>query len=347
VSAQKHRGEKILVLNIGVIGAGRIGKVHAENLVTRIPHVNVLAIADVAVQAAQETARRLHIPKATQDYREILANPDIQAVAICSATDTHSQIIIEAAKAGKHIFCEKPIDFDLNRIDNVLAAVDQAGVKLQIGFNRRFDANYARVRQAIVSGEIGDLHMLHIISRDPAPPPISYIKVSGGIFLDMTIHDLDMARFLTGSEAVEIYTVAGVKVDPAIGEAGDVDTALIVMKFANGVTVTIDNSRKAVYGYDQRVEAFGSGGAISTDNVYPNMATISTAQSVRRDLPLNFFMQRYTESYAVEMQAFVDAVVNDNPVPVTGNDGRIPVIMGLAARKSYEENRPVQFEEMV
>ncbi len=335
-----------MTLNFGVIGAGRIGKVHAENLVTRIPDVNVLAIADVAEQAAQEVSRRLHIPKATVDYREILADPDIHAVAICSATDTHSQIITEAAQAGKHIFCEKPIDFDVKRIDSALSAVAKAGVKLQIGFNRRFDPNYARVKQAITSGEIGDLHMLHIISRDPAPPPISYIKVSGGIFLDMTIHDLDMARFLTGSDAVEIYTVAGVKVDPAIGEAGDVDTALIVMKFANGVTVTIDNSRKAVYGYDQRVEAFGSGGAISTDNVYPNMATISTAQNIRRDLPLNFFMQRYTESYANEIQAFVDAVVNDKPVPVTGHDGRVPVIMGLAAKKSQLENRPVLLSEI-
>jgi myo-inositol 2-dehydrogenase / D-chiro-inositol 1-dehydrogenase len=350
VSGFAHRKilkDNNMTLNIGVIGAGRIGKVHAENLVTRIPDANVSVIADVALQVAQEAARRLHIPKATIDYREILNDPDIRAVAICSATNTHSQIIIEAAEAGKHIFCEKPIDFDLKRIDKVLGAVEKAGVKLQIGFNRRFDANYARVKQAIISGEIGDLHMLHIISRDPSPPPISYIKVSGGIFLDMTIHDLDMARFLTDSEATEVYTVAGVKVDAAIGEAGDVDTALIVMKFANGVTVTIDNSRKAVYGYDQRVEAFGSGGAISTDNVYPNMATISTAQNIRRDLPLNFFMQRYTESYAVEMQAFVDAVVNDKPVPVTGNDGLVPVIMGLAAKKSHLENRPVQLDEIM
>lgn len=335
-----------MTLNIGVIGAGRIGKVHAETLVTRIPDANVVAVADVALDAAQQLARRLRIPKATTNYREILTDDSIDVVAICSATDTHSMIITEAAEAGKHIFCEKPIDFDLKRIDKVLAAVDKAGVKLQIGFNRRFDANYARVRQAIVSGEIGDLHVVHIISRDPAPPPISYVKVSGGIFLDMSIHDFDMARFLTGSEAVEVYTVAGVKIDPAIGEAGDVDTAFITMKFANGVTVTIDNSRKAVYGYDQRVEAFGSGGAISTDNIYPNAATISTAHYIQRDLPLNFFMQRYTESYAVEMQAFLDSVVNNKPVPVTGRDGRVPVVMGLAAKKSYTEGRPVRLDEI-
>ena len=335
-----------MTLNIGVIGAGRIGKVHAETLVQRVPGVNVTAVADVVPAAAQDLAARLHIPKATADYKEILADKNIQAIAICSATDTHSQIIMEAAAAGKHIFCEKPVDLDLNRIDKALEAVAKAGVKLQIGFNRRFDANYARVRQAIESGEIGELHMLHIISRDPAPPPISYIKVSGGIFMDMTIHDFDMARFLTGSEAVEVYTVAGVKVDPAIGEAGDVDTAFIVMKFANGATVSIDNSRKAVYGYDQRVEAFGSSGSISTDNIYPNAATISTGQNIRRDLPLNFFMQRYTQSYEAEMQAFVNAVVNDKPVPVGGADGRAPVVMGLAAKKSHLENRPVLMSEI-
>jgi myo-inositol 2-dehydrogenase / D-chiro-inositol 1-dehydrogenase len=335
-----------MTLNIGVIGAGRIGKVHAETLVQRVPGVSVIAVADVIPAAAQDLAGRLHIGKATADYKEILADKNIQAIAICSATDTHSQIIMEAAAAGKHIFCEKPIDLDLARIDKALAAVAKAGVKLQIGFNRRFDANYARVRQAIESGEIGELHMLHIISRDPAPPPISYIKVSGGIFMDMTIHDFDMARFLTGSEALEVYTIAGVKVDPAIGAAGDVDTAFIVMKFANGATVTIDNSRKAVYGYDQRVEAFGSNGTISTDNIYPNAATISNGQSIHRDLPLNFFMQRYTQSYESEMQAFVNAVVNNQPVPVSGADGRAPVVMGLAAKKSHLENRPVKLSEI-
>ncbi len=335
-----------MTLKMGVIGAGRIGKVHAETLVQRVPNVSVAAVADVVPAAAQDLAERLHIPVATADYKAILADKSIDAIAICSATDTHSQIITEAAEAGKHIFCEKPVDLDLKRIDAALAAVEKAGVKLQIGFNRRFDANYARVRQAIATGEIGELHMVHIISRDPAPPPISYIKVSGGIFMDMSIHDFDMARFLTGSEAVEVYTIAGVKVDPAIGEAGDVDTAFVVMKFANGATVTIDNSRKAVYGYDQRVEAFGSGGSIATDNIYPNAAIISTGEHIRRDLPLNFFMERYTQSYASEMQAFVDAIINNKPVPVTGADGRAPVVMGIAAKKSHLEQRPVRLDEI-
>jgi len=335
-----------MTLNIGIIGAGRIGKVHAETLVTRVTGVKVVAIADVALPAAQETAARLNIPTATDDYRQLLANPDIHAVIICSATDTHAQMIAESAEAGKHIFCEKPIAFDLGKIDSALQAAEKAGVKLQIGFNRRFDPNFARVRQAVQSGEIGQPHMLHIISRDPAPPPISYIKVSGGIFFDMTIHDFDMARFLIGSEVTEIYTAAGVMVDPAIGEAGDLDTAVIMLKFENGVIGTIDNSRKAVYGYDQRVEVFGSRGAINTGNQYPNAAIISTPDNIRRDLPLNFFMERYTESYRAEMQAFISAVVEDKPVPVTGHDGRVPVVMGMAARKSYEENRPVRLDEI-
>jgi myo-inositol 2-dehydrogenase/D-chiro-inositol 1-dehydrogenase len=202
------------------------------------------------------------------------------------------------------------------------------------------------VRQAVASGEIGTPHLMHIVSRDPAPPPVSYVKVSGGIFLDMTIHDFDMARFLIGDEVEEVYTAAGVMVDPEIGKAGDLDTALVVLRFKSGVIGTIDNSRKAVYGYDQRVEILGSQGSIATGNCYPNQAVISTATAVKRDLPLNFFMDRYTDSFANELRAFVAAVLEDKPTAVTGIDGRIPVVMGLAARKSYDERRPVRLEEM-
>lgn len=335
-----------MALTVGVIGAGRIGKLHAENLATRIHDVKVKAIADVNILTAQQTADRLHIPDAWPHYHEILTDSQIDAVVICSSTDTHSQIIMEAAQAGKHIFCEKPIDFDLQKIDRVLDEVEKAGVKFQVGFNRRFDSNYGRARQAVVEGEIGDPHILHIISRDPAPPPIEYVKTSGGLFLDMMIHDFDMARFLIGSEVEEVYTLAGVRVDPRIGEVGDVDTAVVMLKFENGVIGTIDNSREAVYGYDQRVEVFGSKGAISTNNNYPNSAVLSTANSVHRDLPLNFFMQRYTESYFLEMEDFVEAVLEDKPVPVGGIDGRVPVVMGLAARKSYDESRPVKLSEI-
>ena len=313
-------------LNIGLIGAGRIGRVHAENLTFRIPEARLSLVADISEDAARQCALRYHIPRAVGDYRALLESPEVDAVVVCSATATHAQIIEAAANAGKHIFCEKPIALDLAAIDRALEAVERAAVKLQIGFNRRFDANYRRVRQAIEQGEIGQPQILHIISRDPAPPPIEYVNVSGGMFLDMTIHDFDMARFLIGSEIEEIFTMAGVMVDRAIGAAGDVDTAVVLLKFASGAIGTIDNSRRAVYGYDQRVEILGSAGSIRIDNTYPNTALIGDQHSVRRDLPLHFFMERYTESYLVELAAFVDAVLHDRPVPVTGRDGRAPVL---------------------
>jgi myo-inositol 2-dehydrogenase/D-chiro-inositol 1-dehydrogenase len=333
-------------LNIGIIGAGRIGKVHAATLAYRIPAARMLAVADVDAMAAQQLAVQFKIPLATADYRDVLNDPTIDAVLICSGTDTHARFTKEAAQAGKHIFCEKPIAHSLAEIDQALAAVDKAGVKLQVGFNRRFDANFRRVRAAVERGEIGQPALLHIVSRDPAPPPVAYVKVSGGMFLDMTIHDFDMARFLIGAEVEEVYVQAEVTVDPAIGEAGDVDTAVIMLKFANGVIGTIDNCRRASYGYDQRVEILGSQGAISTMNNYPNAAVISDGASVRRDLPLNFFMDRYTESFADELVAFVDAVLHDKPVPVTGSDARVPVVMGLAAGKSHREGRPVKLSEI-
>src|SRR5881275_591959 len=249
-------------LKLGLIGAGRIGSLHAEHLTSRIPAGDLVMVADAFEEAARQCAERYAIPFTTQDYRDVLTRPDIQAVVICSSTDTHAQIIEAAALAGKHIFCEKPIALDLPSIDRALDAVERAGVKLQIGFNRRFDANYHRVHQAVEQGEIGRLHLLHLISRDPAPPPIEYIRVSGGLFLDMTIHDFDMARFLAGSEVDEIFVLAGVMDDPAIGAEGDVDTAVIMLRFTNGVIGTIENSRCASYGYDQRVEVLGSAGAV-------------------------------------------------------------------------------------
>lgn len=333
-------------LRFGVIGAGRIGKIHAENLATRIPGAAVAAIADIDLPSAQETASRLHIRSVYPDYHAILSDPNIDAVAICSSTDTHANIIVEAARAGKHIFCEKPIAYDLKKIDAALEAVRQAGVKLQIGFNRRFDPNFAHVRAMVAEGKIGTPHIVRITSRDPAPPPVSYIKVSGGMFLDMTIHDFDMARFLTGSEVEEVFTAAGVMVDPAIGEAGDVDTAVITLRFANGAIGTIDNSRKAVYGYDQRVEVFGSGGMVQALNNTPHNDIYANAEGVQTARPLYFFLERYTESFIAEMKSFVKSVVEDSQPPVTGIDGRIPVVIGMAAKKSLLENRPVKISEI-
>jgi myo-inositol 2-dehydrogenase/D-chiro-inositol 1-dehydrogenase len=333
-------------LRIGIIGAGRIGRVHAESLAFRIPEAAPSAIADINGDAAQEVAERCGIPRVATDSKEILNDPAIDAVLICSPTETHANLIVGAARAGKHVFCEKPIDHSLSNIDRALQEVKRSGVKLQVGFNRRFDANFVRVHNAIMQGEIGTPHLMHIVSRDPGPPPLSYIKTSGGIFLDMTIHDFDMARFLVGDEIESLYATGGVRVDPEIGKVGDLDTAVIVLQFKNGVIGTIDNSRKAAYGYDQRVEILGSKGAIATENCYPNQAILSTAAAIQRDLPLNFFMERYTESFVSELRAFVQAVVLDQPVPVNGIDGRVAVVMALAARKSYDERRPVQLEDV-
>jgi myo-inositol 2-dehydrogenase/D-chiro-inositol 1-dehydrogenase len=333
-------------LNIGIIGAGRIGNVHAETLAVRIPDANAVAIADVNFEAAEKVAIRFGIPQVVAGAEELLADRRIDAVLVCSPTGTHADLIVAAAEAGKHIFCEKPIDFSLAKIDRALAAVRRSGVKLQIGFNRRFDSNFARVRQAIIGGEIGTPHLLHITSRDPAPPPIGYVKASGGMFLDMSIHDFDMARFLIGDEVEEIYTAAAVRIDPQIGEAGDVDMAVMTLRFRNGVIGTIDNCRQAVYGYDQRVEVLGSAGSIVTGNCYPNEAVISSANTVHRDLPLNFFMDRYAESFANELRAFVRAVIDDKSTSVTGDDGRVPVVMAIAAKKSLDERRSVRLDEI-
>lgn len=332
-------------IRIGLIGAGRIGRLHAQTVMQQLPDAVIASVTDVNEAAAYDVSQSLGVQRVVPSVDDLLADDTLDAVLICSSTDTHAPFIIKAAQAGKHIFCEKPIASELAQIDEALAAVDSAGVKLMIGFNRRFDPNAQRIKQAIERGEIGAPHLLHIVSRDPAPPPIAYVRVSGGMFFDMTIHDFDMARFLLG-DVTEIYAAAGNLVDPAIGEAGDVDTALITLKFESGAMGVIDNSRQAVYGYDQRMEVFGSKGSASSDNLFSDEVTISTVDNVRRSVPLNFFMERYIPAYAAELKAFVRCVVEDAPPPVTGDDGRVPVVMAMAARKSYEENRPVRLDEI-
>ena len=333
-------------LNVGVIGAGRIGRVHAENLAYHVRGATVVAVADVIEEAARKLAADLQIPAVYNDPAPIFADKSIDAVVICSSTDTHARFMEDAAAAGKHIFCEKPIALDLAKIDKALAAVEKAGVKPQIGFNRRFDPSFRRLREMVANGEIGTPHILHITSRDPAPPPINYVRVSGGIFLDMTIHDFDMARFMIGDEVDEIYVAGGVMVDEKIGEAGDIDTAVITLRFRNGAIGIIDNSRKAVYGYDQTVEVFGSAGLAHAANKTPDTVVRCDCTGVHTALPLYFFVERYAEAYVAEMQDFVNAVLNDTKPPVTGIDGRVPVVMGYAAKKSYEEHRPVKLSEI-
>jgi myo-inositol 2-dehydrogenase/D-chiro-inositol 1-dehydrogenase len=334
-------------LQLGLIGAGRIGQVHATSLASRAGRAELAVVTDAVPDAARSLADRFGVPRVAATYQDILADPTIDAVLICTPTDTHAALIAAAAEAGKHIFCEKPVALDLHQTDAALSAVARAGVKLQIGFNRRFDPSFARVRAAVASGEIGTPHILRIVSYDPAPPPIEYVKTSGGMLLDLSIHDFDMAGFLIGSEIDEVFTRGGVMIDEAIGRAGDIDTAVTFLHLANGTLGTIDNSRQAVYGYDQRVEILGSKGAIGVDNAYPNTAVISTAESVHRDLPFNFFPQRYRQAFAAELEAFVEAVIDHRPVPVSGADARRALAAALAAKRSLVEQRPVKVSEIV
>jgi myo-inositol 2-dehydrogenase/D-chiro-inositol 1-dehydrogenase len=263
-----------------------------------------------------------------------LENKNIDAVIICSSTDTHAQIIAEAAKAGKHIFCEKPIALDLKKIDEAIAAVEKAGVKLQVGFNRRFDPSFRKAKKMVAEGKIGTPHLVRISSRDPEPPPISYIKVSGGIFLDMMIHDFDMARYLLDQEVTELMAIGNCLVDPAIGKVGDIDTAIVSLKYEGGALGAIDNSRQAVYGYDQRIEVFGSKGCIVVGNKKPTEVEVSGAQDVKSDKPVFFFIERYTESYLAEMEEFIRCIKEDTEPLVSGFDGKMAVLMGYAAKES-------------
>ena len=330
-------------LRIGVIGAGRIGKLHSNNLATRVPNAELAAISDVYEPAAKELAEKLGVPNYYNDYHKILEDPTIDAVFICSSTDTHSPISIEAAKAGKHIFCEKPIDHDLDKIKAVLEEVKKAGVKYQVGFNRRFDRNFKHVHEVVQSGGIGDVQIVKVTSRDPEAPPLSYVKVSGGIFVDMTIHDFDMVRYLSGSEVEEVSAVGACLVNPEIGQAGDVDTCIITLKFANGALGVIDNSRQAVYGYDQRIEVFGSKGCITADNETPNNTTLYTADGVQKEKPLWFFLERYNDAFIAEENSFVDACLNGTDTVVGAFDGLQPVLIAIAAKESCEKGGvPVQ-----
>ena len=331
------------MLRLGIIGAGRIGKVHCESIGRYVKDAVVACVADPFMNAETEkTVKALGAEKVTKDYREILADKSIDAVLICSSTDTHAKISIEAIEAGKHVFCEKPVDHDVDKILEVKAALAKSNVKYQVGFNRRFDHNFEAVRDAIASGKIGHLDVLKICSRDPGAPPVEYIKVSGGIFLDMTIHDFDMVRFLSGDEVESVYAVGGVTVDKAIGEAGDIDTAIITMKLKGGTLAVIDNCRRATYGYDQRAEAFGALGQVAIANDCKSSAVISDASGVTAEKPLYFFLERYMQAYVKEITEFVDCIVNDKPVSVGIEDGLQAVAIGIAAKKSLETGMPVK-----
>ena len=335
------------MVTFGVIGAGRIGKVHTESICLHVKGARIKTLADPFMSdEVAAWAKDLGVEKTTKDYKEILSDPEIDAVMICSSTNTHSPISIEAIKAGKHVFCEKPIDHDLSKIQEVVDALKGSKVKYQVGFNRRFDHNFEAVKNAIVSGKIGDPQIIKITSRDPEPPSAEYAAVSGGMFLDMTIHDFDMVRYLAGCDAEEIYVQAAVLVDPAIGAAGDVDTALITLKMENGAIAMIDNCRKAVYGYDQRAEVLGTKGMVQTSNDTASSLVFSGADGITGEKPLYFFLERYMESFSREVQLFVKAIEEDTDTPLGVIDGLKPVLMGIAAKKSVEEHRPVKLSEI-
>ncbi len=329
---------------IGLLGCGRIGAMHAGLIAQRVPGTALAAVYDVVGEAASAVAEKFGARSADSPAAVIEAD-DVDAVAVCSSTDTHIDLLVEVAAAGKPAFVEKPLSLDLTEVDRGIAAASEAQIAVQVGFNRRFDAAHRSVRDRVAAGDVGDVHLVRISSRDPGPPPIAYIEVSGGIFCDMTIHDFDMARFVTGSEAVEVYATGAVRVDPAIGAAGDLDTAAVVVTHANGAVTIIDNSRRAVYGYDQRLEAFGSAGMACSEN--PPAATArywDSAGAHGTPLP-HFFLERYTPSYLAEWEAFA-ATVAGAPSPVSLADGRAPLVMGLAAWKSVREGRPVAVSEI-
>lgn len=332
-------------MKFGIVGAGRIGRVHAQSIQQAISGSSVVAITDVIKKSAESAAAEFGIPKVYDSYEELVKDPNVDAVLVCSSTDTHATVAIAAANAKKHVFCEKPVDLSVEKILAVKEAVTKNGVKLQVGFNRRFDHNFSRIKELSDSGELGKIEMIKITSRDPAPPPIEYVKVSGGIFTDMTIHDFDMACFQAGCPVTEVYAKGAVLVDKAIGEAGDIDTALITLTFENGVIGLIDNSRRAAYGYDQRLEVFGSKGAAVAENDKPTTVTVLTEKTVSSDKPLYFFLERYMKSFTDEIKAFIDSVENNKPTLVDIDDGLRPILIAQAAKKSLDENRPVKVEK--
>lgn len=333
-----------MTLRFGLLGAGRIGKVHAK-AITANSKAQLVAVADAFEKAATDLANQYGC--AIRSVDAIVNADDIDAVVICTPTDTHADLIEQLSRAGKAIFCEKPIDLDVERVKACLKVVDAEGATLMVGFNRRFDPHFQAVRKVIDEGQIGDVEMVTIVSRDPDAPPVDYIKRSGGIFRDMTIHDFDMARYLLGEEIDTVTAQASVLVDPAIGEAGDYDSASVMLSTASGKHATISNSRRATYGYDQRIEVHGSKGAVAAENQRPVSVEVANATGYTRPPLHDFFMTRYTDAYAREISAFVDAVESKSPASPSGLDGLISLALADAALRSVKEGRAVKVSEIL
>ena len=337
--------ETKFMIKIGVIGIGRMGKIHLENLSKNIEGAKVITAVNPGNEG-QNFALQNSVTNVSNNIDSIINNSEIDAVVICSPSNTHSEYAIKAAKAGKAIFCEKPIDMSLEKANETISLISQLNVPIMIGFNQRFDKNFSKAKDEISNGKIGLMRNLHIISRDPQPPPISYIKKSGGLFKDMTIHDFDMARFIMGSEVVEVFAYGNCLIDSAIGKAGDIDSATVLLKCKNNALATIENSREAKYGYDQRLEVFGSKGVIKVENPLRSSVITSTKTGTESDRHLNFFMDRYKSSYLEEMQCFINALINNKPMPVSGEDGIKAMIIAEAANRSLMQNRPIKVDSI-
>lgn len=326
------------MIRIGLLGAGRIGRIHGQNAATS-DKARLVAVADAIPEAAGALATALGAR--TSGAKAMIAARDIDAVMICAPTDVHANLIEAAVKAGKAVFCEKPVDLSSRRIVTCLARVTSSGKPLMIGFNRRFDPNFAEARRRIVAGDIGQVELVSIISRDPSPPPPSYVARSGGLFRDMMIHDLDMARFLLGEEPTEVHAVGSCLVDPGIGEVGDVDTAAVLLKTASGKIVQITNSRRATYGYDQRFEVHGSKGMVRAQNVPMTTVEIATEAGFRADPVLPFFLERYAAAYRAELDHFLDCLISGTAPSPSGADGLKAQLLADAATRSHQTGKPV------
>ncbi|WP_091585539.1 inositol 2-dehydrogenase [Alteribacillus bidgolensis] len=331
---------------VAIVGAGKIGQIHIDNILG-MNNVELKTILDVYTDHLQGTAYEKAVPIITNNPEDITNDPEIDGVLICTSTDTHAAFIEQFANAGKHIFCEKPISFKTEETKKALDAVEKAGVKFQIGFNRRFDRHFRKVQETVREGEIGNPHIIKITSRDPQPPPEEYVKRSGGMFMDMTIHDFDMIRYLSGSEVKEVSVKSANLVDDRFERNNDVDTAIITITFEDGSLGVIDNSRQAVYGYDQRIEVFGSKGSAEAENERPTNVRINTKEAITVDHPKYFFLERYNDAYIEEIKQFAIAILENSPIACSGEDGLKAELLARAAQLSLEENRSVPLTELI
>ncbi|HEC2155844.1 TPA: inositol 2-dehydrogenase [Staphylococcus delphini] len=330
-----------MTLTIGVIGAGRIGQLHIDYL-RKHPKIRIKWLSDINCDKLADWIEENGIEKRTKNHKDILNDPEVDAVVICSPTDTHVDIIKAACEKGKHIFCEKPISLTLSESVEAVKAVEKAGVKLQMGFNRRFDRNFSTLQKALKERALGEIQSLRITSRDPAPPPIEYVKHSGGLFMDMSIHDFDMARYLMQSEVVEVYAKGGALVNPELEEIGDIDTAIVTLTFENGALCVIENCRRSVYGYDQRVEVLGDKGSISVGNENTNTLTFAYADGIKQENPPFFFLERYKQAYEIEMNAFIDSILNNKEVLCSIIDGLKAQEIAEKCKESLIKGMPVK-----